>query len=75
MICFSDENTAIHEFFKKNQAAYGWNAERVKSILKQLDEMGIATVEGLKDSWEEVKREIKMTIGIRGGLEEALKNI
>ncbi|KAK3698540.1 hypothetical protein QZH41_014460, partial [Actinostola sp. cb2023] len=69
------ESGAIKEFFKQNLGIYGWNPERVASIVQQLEKDQIMTVQSLKDNWEVVKTNVKMTIGIRTGLEQALKKI
>jgi hypothetical protein len=61
--------------FKRLHSKYGWDNDRVTAIIEQLEANEINTVGVLKENWEEIKKVVKMTIGIKRGVEDAFKEI
>ena len=66
----------VEQFFTRVKKKYNWTDQgKVKAVLEALHQQEIKTVEALKESWEDVKCELPLTIGLKIGLEQEIKRL
>ncbi len=55
---------------------YNWTDQgRKKAVLEDLRKKEIITVKALKELWEDIKSELPLSIGMKIGLDEEMKNM
>ncbi|KAL9963875.1 hypothetical protein ACROYT_G027428 [Oculina patagonica] len=72
----SSGGESVAQFFARVQKKYNWTDQgRKKAVLEDLRKKEINTVKALKELWEDIKSELPLSIGMKIGLEEEMKNM
>ena len=67
---------SVEQFFARLQKKYNWTDQgKKKAVLEDLRRKEINTVKALKELWEDIKRELPLSMGMRIGLEEEMKRL
>lgn len=67
---------SVEQFIARLEKKYNWtNQGRKKALLEDLRKKDITIVKVLKKLWNEIKSELKLSIGMKIGLEEEIKHL
>ncbi|KAL9963876.1 hypothetical protein ACROYT_G027429 [Oculina patagonica] len=67
---------SVEQFLARLEKKYNWtNQGRKKALLEDLRKKDITIVKVLKKLWNEIKSELKLSIGMKIGLEEEIKHL
>ena len=73
LVWSSGDPNSVQHFLARLVKKYNWNQGRKKDLLTSLNRKEIHLVEDLKALWEDIKSELRLTIGMKIGLETELK--
>lgn len=73
LVWSSGDPNSVQHFLARLVKKYNWNQGRKKVLLTSLNRKEIHLVEDLKALWEDIKSELRLTIGMKIGLETELK--